>query len=1367
MMSDTPSPKNSSWKKRFLILFLSLVILSGLCMAALPSFVSSEWGRNKIVGWINKAIPGKVKVDSISIGWIGPQSLTGLSLTDPEGNEVISLDQIHVDASLFKALLSPLSATVIEFSGLNTFLTTDKNGTTNLARALDKSCCKIIPDATGHRPVKAALTDAQGKLNLSADHRTLSLTLDGKTREGENEGTFSFVANVGGVDPHALFSGKDLSQLLGEGHAEVKVQGDIVNFPVEVIDQIVSLRMPEYAGLIKELLGNSLNMSIKQISAAGGTKLEITGSSPTLSLNGEATVQKQVTLSRPLTLKLQLSQALFDRIAALSGNGGTWKLLSPTSAQLVISRFEVPDNFVIDDLETQDLKPIGIEAAFDLAPASLSLDGGKTTASISQLHAEVKSNAGDPQATVTVQGAAQQQGQPIKINLNASVPKMLSREGWQSLLKSGLSVQGNLSGAAVPFYEGLSGKDTLTKLLGNDLNLNFAVKQVAEHIEASVAFKTPTMQLPEAALVIDDKIRLVKPVSLTLVAEPSLLQQVVDGLNIGLQGPVQARVDLAAMSVPISALGYLDTSPMVLAYKMLFDAKVHIESIGLTELPMMGDVALNHIVLGIDAEPKKRPEVSLSFAIAPHPTSPVADIFGRSGTFKTYASLGINLSGQPSINVFNLQLLSDKARLEMSGEMREGNQLVLNTPSLFTYTLTNSGMQALGLPFESYLFDHETPLEFTIDSSHIPMAWNDLSKLRLSGKLKIDDLQLFKNAQPAMHIASLDNLKADWTIDGSDERFGIDFSGLTKLGESEAAGRIDGAIVVDRWIQGGKIDLSNAILRIDTIASKLPTELLAVFTGWDDLVPVIGNALDINIKGNAPLGSNAPGNVSLAVESEHLQGGLSLVLGDAITLNPQRPADFALNVTPQGYAVLRNRLNQGFKGDFALLESTTAHLRLQSLTIPKHGSIFEGGLEGTFDLGSLTGSDPRTKQRFTLNGVKGSLKSTRLADSISFAMNGSGNTTSSDTSSWKVAGTLDNGFTPDGAVNTQDLSLSLDATFESLPVSLMCQFACVDSSIRQKIEAMIGPRLNAAVKANLRRMNGPLYVDVNGDNGTLRLDALLQEGYLYLNNDLTAQLKVTKELGKYVLEDLIPVVSGMLWAEQPITLTVSKQGFALPLRSPSLENMSIGRAVFNMGKVTFSGDSQMAKVLSLLVPTSADNVIVWLTPAYFSLNQGVVKLERVDMLISDRYPIAAWGDADIGRDKVNMVIGLSGAAIRKAFNIGGIPNGYFLQLPLKGKLHNPSIDKAKAAGKISALVAQSQGGPQGLVLGTVLDIATGGLSEPALPPPTTDPLPWANMMQEDAASSSSGDKKKGDSKKNNPIEEIGKGASSLLKKILK
>ena len=133
-----------------------------------------------------------------------------------------------------------------------------------------------------------------------------------------------------------------------------------------------------------------------------------------------------------------------------------------------------------------------------------------------------------------------------------------------------------------------------------------------------------------------------------------------------------------------------------------------------------------------------------------------------------------------------------------------------------------------------------------------------------------------------------------------------------------------------------------------------------------------------------------------------------------------------------------------------------------------------------------------------------------------------------------------------------------------------------------------------------------------------------------------------------------------------------------------------------------------------------------------------------------------------------MVVGLSGSAISKAFNVPKISNAYFLQLPLKGKLSNPSIDKTRAIARISSLVAQSQGGAEGLVLGTVLDIASGGLAESGIPSPTTNPLPWSNLMQDRDAPREANDRSHHDGKAlPNPIEEIGKGASSIFKKIFK
>ena len=420
----------------------------------------------------------------------------------------------------------------------------------------------------------------------------------------------------------------------------------------------------------------------------------------------------------------------------------------------------------------------------------------------------------------------------------------------------------------------------------------------------------------------------------------------------------------------------------------------------------------------------------------------------------------------------------------------------------------------------------------------------------------------------------------------------------------------------------------------------------------------------------------------------------------------------------------------------------------------------EVGFEGDFSLGRLVGTDTQTKNTIALRSIQGHLSSDNLTENIDFQFHAKGQAEQGNPSGWNMLGSLSNGFLPDGSINKQDLSLSLDATVESMPIPLLCQFVCLNPKLKRQLETVLGSKIDARIKAKLQQMNGPLFVDVKGQNGSFTVDANLSEGIMTLNQDLQAQLTVTPQLGEYVLKDLFPVLSGMLSADHPISLTISKDGFMAPLRNLSIKTIAFKKASLDMGKMQFSGQSQIAKVLSLLTP-GASEVLVWLTPAYFSLNQGFLKLERVDMLISDRYPIATWGDVDLGKDRVNMIIGLSGSAIAKAFSVPGISNSYLLQLPLKGKLSNPSIDKTKAVARISALVAHSQGGPHGMVLGTVLDIATGGLTDAPIPPPTTNPLPWSDLMKDTESNSNPVNQV------TKPIEDIGKGASSLLKKFFR
>ena len=119
----------------------------------------------------------------------------------------------------------------------------------------------------------------------------------------------------------------------------------------------------------------------------------------------------------------------------------------------------------------------------------------------------------------------------------------------------------------------------------------------------------------------------------------------------------------------------------------------------------------------------------------------------------------------------------------------------------------------------------------------------------------------------------------------------------------------------------------------------------------------------------------------------------------------------------------------------------------------------------------------------------------------------------------------------------------------------------------------------------------------------------------------------------------------------------------------------------------------------------------------------------------------------------------------------------------KGKVQ---IDKKKATGRITALIAQSQGGVNGKILGGILDAALSQGGE-ITPPPTTQPFPWkdsftppSNKVEEKIQEENSieptvqneGKKKKKKKKGHkqdvdNPLKDIEEGAIQILDSLFR
>jgi hypothetical protein len=528
---------------------------------------------------------------------------------------------------------------------------------------------------------------------------------------------------------------------------------------------------------------------------------------------------------------------------------------------------------------------------------------------------------------------------------------------------------------------------------------------------------------------------------------------------------------------------------------------------------------------------------------------------------------------------------------------------------------------------------------------------------------------------------------------------------------------------------------------------------------------LLGTALDaaLNIE-DFSLQPPYRGTLSLNLNSDHFSGEAALRLDSSLHLVEGRPAAFRLQLTPNGYATLRTLFSQEEPG-FSLEGSSNAQLRISAFHLPINSSDWKKQLAAasiTADLtiDQATAWDKDKKHRMALEELHGHFSSSQIAKQVDYKINGRASSSQHGRSSWEIAGTLQDGFAANGSLDRQNLSLTLDASVKSLPALQLAQLCCLDPSFGQKIHALFGPTLDAKASAQLQRMQGPLLVEMKGTNAHFSVDAYLDRTAALLNKDLILEVKVTPELGKYVLQEVLPIAEGILSAEHPLTLTIAHEGTYIPLPF-SIEALTIPKITIDLGKVYFSPASQLAKALSLLYATK-ENFQVWITPCYLSLKNGVIRLERTDLLIHDRYPLAAWGIVDLAREKVNMVIGLSGAALGEALKLSGIPGSYMLQLPLKGPLNNPSIDKTKVTARLSALMAQSRGGPHGAVLGTVLDIASGSLTEGAVPEPTTNPLPWEYLFKKEGEQT-----EKNEKNQSNPIEEIGKSAGSLLQKIFK
>lgn len=680
--------------------------------------------------------------------------------------------------------------------------------------------------------------------------------------------------------------------------------------------------------------------------------------------------------------------------------------------------------------------------------------------------------------------------------------------------------------------------------------------------------------------------------------------------------------------------------------------------------------------------------------------------------------------------------------------------------------------------WQSYLSPYTSSLQIIAPSlMHVDISdlvfkwgWNWWETVVTEGNLSIPEVKFYANK---ILLASLQKLDLPWSINGAKQKAVASLSARSFHGSLNKPGTVKAEITALNWLQGGRFDLKDTIITSHARLDSFPNALFNSFLQSENLEEILGNSLDLELDAKMDFRQGYTGSSQIKLTGNGLSLEGELALGREVRLkDPAKPLLAQWNLTPNRFAwLLKNAPDMFKEANLELTETATVQFQISDLVLPWVSKV-----EGVrLTLAPFLGFDLAS---FKANAY---IKSLRLVDQKRGPFSDLENinlrfSTPSFFSLWDVQGNLNADNSPNSLIkftlaidnpfelssNRQNVSSTIHAEMSNFPWKTLAYLTGVSSYHATIFGASIGDSLNGNVDAKIESSSGPLDISVSGANGRMDFSGQVVNGeVLELKKPLTAEVNVNPRLAEVVLKKLAPLFSDALQAEAPIRLSIGNQGAYIPLNNLRLASLNLPNIQLDLGKILFKNEGTVGQILRVFSSSANQSgaIVVWFTPVHAELQGGVLQIMRTDLLLSQAYPLAFWGKADFNKNKLSMVVGIGADTLRRAFGAKELPDDYMLQLPLKGTIDNAQIDKTKATSKITALVAQSQGGAKGLIVGGLLDLVNGGggNSKPT-PPPTTNPLPWQGQLE-------AYHNKQTESKMPMPFNIIENGAKKILEKL--
>jgi hypothetical protein len=847
-------------------------------------------------------------------------------------------------------------------------------------------------------------------------------------------------------------------------------------------------------------------------------------------------------------------------------------------------------------------------------------------------------------------------------------------------------MHGTLSLNAEKFPIGLIGPSSLPDLLGPLVDLHGAIEFTPGNQKLHMNWQSQFLKIPDLNLSLGQSLTLISPSQFTWVLNPKFIADFFSPEEFQLVKADPLQGTIQNLNIPIQTIKNSRLEAILNAGKMSFSGEF---PLNVTQLQAV--LSIN----GLD-------------------------------------QIGLQIEGTP-------------IKATMAGSYNQtAGVFTLSKPLLAEYTLDKETFKAL-LPSASPLIKSSV-VQLSVDPFSFPLSGFELLKLKIKGQLSTPEIILGNQATQV----ALQNTILPFQWDGPGQTATVQLS--SQAGQTGQVGSLQGQFTLSNLATGsaaiqGSLDLQN-----------LSSTLLDTFSG-KCLSGIIGPTFTSKLKLQS-----MPDKQNLAVKwiSPYLNFDMGVVIANNSMQLQGTNNQLTWILTPESYKSLDLLLTNQTQGliPFEIKESSTFTATLSKLSLPvtakqKVGSLIDRFPNLDFDLGKLqlsaTGRNPKlifydksSHDTIQLSNLTFSLNKSDqnpLAVSMdSTITTQSSNATSSKNGSISLNGKLLQTVTPAGTFDFSQLTGSLQLKAQQLPSRALDIFARAKGRTDFPFTTVFGNMINATLNVDLDRFSGPVTFNVNTPLTRADLNGTIKNGTLTLSDAIHVQMKITPEVSRLVLKEVNPLNLSYLYSAAPVTLEMPAAGFSFPLYPFSLDKITIPQATIELGKITCRNEGNVNIALGLLKLKQFDksnDLTLWFAPIDLTVKQGIVAIDRTEILLADTFDICTWGKVDLMQDYVDMVLGLTAQTLSKAFGIKNLPENYVLQIPMRGKADNVQIDTKKATAKVALLLAWQQTGAAGAAgaLGKGAGGVLGGIMSKVTPlpdfdakvPPAKHPFPWESQ----------------------------------------